>query len=309
MVEQTPIRSMRRYARNGVSDVQGWFEPEDVELAEMFLRFQLRRGLSGNVAEIGVHHGKCFLLLANGVRADEEAVALDVFGDQEKNVDRSGLGDREIFERHVARWAQPDKVRIVQASSLEVTPERAAEVFGKVRFFSVDGGHTGEITAHDLRLAEAVLVPNGLVMLDDILNPHWTGVITGLADYLRTGGQLIPFVVSRNKLFLTTSLEAVRMYRGHYRSQKDELIGKSNVEFFGHTVDVFGQGSRRRRQEDAARAAREAEFKTMQRRLAEAQGRINELEASTSWRVTGPLRAASEVVRRVPRPRRNSNSR
>lgn len=299
MVQQAPIRSMRRYVRGGLSHVAGWFSLDDIELTQMFLVSQLRSGLHGNVAEIGVHHGRCFLLLANSVRDDEEAVALDVFEDQEKNLDRSGRGERDIFEGHVARWADPAKVRILQKSSLDISPEQAADAFGKVRFFSVDGGHTAEITEHDLRLAETVVVPDGIVMLDDILNPHWTGVITGFAAYLRDGGGLVPFAVSDNKLFLTTSTDTATLYRRQSRAKKDDLVGKSHVEFFGHLVDVYGRGSARWRESREVQRARDVEFDRLTRRLEEAEAMIVSLKASRSWRATAPLRAVNEAAHRM----------
>ena len=88
---------------------------------------QDENGVRGNVAEIGVHHGKLFLLLAGDLHDGEEAVALDVFGDQQKNLDRSGKGDRAVFERNFETWAPGAAVRIVQASTFEVAPETARE--------------------------------------------------------------------------------------------------------------------------------------------------------------------------------------
>ena len=63
---------------------------------------QTDAGLRGDVCEIGVHRGTSFLVLTDATSGTERAVAVDVFGDQEKNIDRSGQGDRTIFERHLA---------------------------------------------------------------------------------------------------------------------------------------------------------------------------------------------------------------
>lgn len=294
-------RRLRRYSRTGCRQVDGWFFPEDVELAVSFLTLQLAQGIIGNVAEIGIHHGKSFLLLANGVRADERAIALDVFDDQEKNVDKSGRGDRAIFEANVKKFAPDANLEILQRSSLDVAPDQARATFGDVRFFSVDGGHTAEITAHDLRLAEATLVPGGVVMLDDVLNPHWTGVISGVAEYLRSGGGLVPFAVSRNKLFLTDSRDSVPRYRRRYSAVNADLVGKRNVEFFDHPVDVLGLGSQRWREANAESARlhdRLRQLERQARRVETLEARLRALESSTSWRITAPLRALSSRVRR-----------
>jgi hypothetical protein len=282
------------YRHEGLGQVQGWFDVESAEvIAELLLR-QVDRGIRGNVAEIGVHHGKSFLLLANSTRPDETAVALDVFGDQDKNVDHSGEGDLEVFRTNVASWAPDARLVIHQCSSLDVTPETAVATFGSVRFFSVDGGHTADITHHDLVLAETCLTDDGLVVLDDLLNAHWMGVLTGAARYLTAGDRgLTPFAYSSNKLYLAAE-PAARDYAAHLRDRLPDLLGKEDVEMFGTTIDVYGQGSARRRDAEHARvqAARAVEkqhartrrrARQLRRRLDEAQQRIEELEAR-SWR-------------------------
>ncbi|MDN7123115.1 class I SAM-dependent methyltransferase [Nocardioides sp. ChNu-153] len=321
-------RRISRYVEEGLGAVTGWFETESAEVIASLLRHQLTAGTQGDVAEIGVHHGKSFLLLANGVRPDERAVALDVFDDQHLNVDQSGKGDRAVFERNVAAWADPDRVVVVQGSSTDVAPDRAVETFGHVRLFSVDGGHTSGITCHDLRLAEACLVDDGVVVLDDIFNPHWLGVLSGLRDYLATSSALRPFAVSANKLYLARP-DATGPLVAHLREDMADLLGKPEVEFFGALVDVYGMGSQRRRRaaaEAAARAkdgsAQEQQLRrdlqegrtrlaTVQRELEEArralvacrqaavdaQRRVDAMTGSTSWRVTAPVRAAGGWVK------------
>ena len=49
---------------------------------------QREMGLAGHIAEIGVHHGRSFILLALLARASEKAVAIDVF-EQQKSERRS----------------------------------------------------------------------------------------------------------------------------------------------------------------------------------------------------------------------------
>jgi hypothetical protein len=59
-----------------------------------------------------------------------------------------------------------------------------------------------------LCLAQEVLVPGGIVALDDYMSPHWPGVTEGF--YRFTGAsnrRLKPFFYFQNKLFLTTVSE------------------------------------------------------------------------------------------------------
>ncbi|MBR8059220.1 class I SAM-dependent methyltransferase [Burkholderia dolosa] len=228
-----------RYLEHGMAEVQGWLTPCSASIIAHLSAHQLRIGLSGNVAEIGVHHGKLFILLANLTAPDEAAYAIDIFDDQHKNVDRSGKGDRVIFEENVRKFATHAKVVVIQASSLEL--EGTAFMSASFRLISVDGGHTGEITCNDLHLSEKQLVEGGIVVLDDILNPDWTGVITGLVKYFSEGGALIPFALSANKLYLTTGRDEAAAYASNLRASFPMALSKRSVEFFGFTVDVFNE--------------------------------------------------------------------
>ncbi|HET6168392.1 MAG TPA: class I SAM-dependent methyltransferase [Marmoricola sp.] len=305
MPDKQILERLTTYRELGMPAVEGWFDGESAEVIAALLMIHEDTGVHGNVAEIGVHHGKSFLLLANGIRDDERAIALDVFGDQAKNVDRSGLGDRDRFEANIVSWAAHARVEILQQSSLEVDPAEAPAVFGRVRLFSIDGGHTAEITRHDLRLAEAALVEDGVVVLDDVFNPHWLGVISGLVDYLDGDAGLVPFAFSSNKLYLAGSAASAVHYATALRNELPDLLGKKQVEFLGGEIDIYGQGSRRRRKAAAARPAPPdpKAVVRLEHELAAARRRVAELTSSRSWRVTASLRAGSRLAGRVRRRR------
>lgn len=226
------------YLQGGIEQVKGWIEPiSAVYIAHLSLE-QVRLGLVGDVAEIGVHHGRLFLLLANAITSSETAHAIDVFGDQEKNVDQSGRGDREVFEQNVRHFAPTANVNIIQESSLDLG--NTGFMDSKIRMFSIDGGHTAAITLNDLQVAEKCLVDGGIVILDDVLNPHWLGVVSGLADYVRTGGTLVPFAVSPNKVYLTTNIDHAQKYRDLMTRAFPLSQEKVDIEFFGNSVDYYG---------------------------------------------------------------------
>jgi predicted O-methyltransferase YrrM len=305
---------MEHYRREGLAAVHGWFEPESAEVMALLLEHQVAVGPHGGVAEIGVHHGRSFLLLANGLAPGESGVALDVFERQEDNQDGSGRGDRERFEDNLRRWAPDADVTVVSRSSLEVSSEEAPDVFGAVRMFSVDGGHTAAITRHDLELAEACVVEGGVVVLDDLLNGHWLGVLTGAAAYLLDRPRLAPFACSPNKLYLTDSADAATAYAAHLRQAVPDLLGKRDVEFFGTTVDVYGQGAPRHRAPAAASSAtasaaggghrdlerllrrERAARRAAERDVVALEERLAAVEGSTAWRLTGPARWAAGVI-------------
>ena len=276
--------ALSAYLEGGIGNVEGWLSPTTATMIATLLLAQTEQGVAGDVCEIGVHHGRLFLILANAAAVGETAVAVDVFGDQDKNVDRSGLGDRAVFEANAARYAPDTRIDIVQESSLDLqTPSFLQRRF---RFVSIDGGHTAEATANDLWIAEKTLIGPGIVALDDILSSHWTGVITGLVRYLAEGGALQPIALVPNKLFLAPQASAAR-WRGCLRSRFPLALAKAELEFPGGTVASFNEhpyydreaclGLRRER--DDLRRERDA-----------AVARVRAVHDSTSWRLTAPLR-------------------
>jgi len=178
--------------------------------------------------EIGVHHGRLFILLALLTRDDEYALAVDLFDMQDRNVDRSGAGDIAVFRANLARYAPAAQVQILQGDSVELASSIIDDHRG-MRYISVDGGHLRSTTASDLRVAEALAVKGAIVSLDDIYRVDWSGVTAGLALYFKSGGRLVPFCLSPNKVHLTTSPEWARTYASRLRSMFNT---NRSIEFF-----------------------------------------------------------------------------
>lgn len=228
----------RAYAYRGHRRVEGWLTDTSARVILELGRWQAQQGISGGVGEIGVHHGRLFLLLDLLRREHERAFAIDIFGEQHLNVDGSGLGDKEVFLDNVRRVVGGiDHLTVIERSSTEVTAEEITEAVGPVRLFSVDGGHTAEITLSDLRLAERSLAPDGLVVLDDVFNESWPGVLTGFSRHLADpDAELVPFAISPNKVLLTNR-DVADDYRAVLRSVR--LHGMvTEDELFGHRVAI-----------------------------------------------------------------------
>jgi len=293
--------SLANYLELGIGRVEGWLLPTAASIVGHLLVHQTSAGLRGDVCEIGVHHGKLFLILANATVPGERAVAVDVFGDQEKNIDGSGSGDREIFERHLATYAPSATVDIIQESSLDL--ERLGFLSRRFRFVSIDGGHTASITANDLRLAECTTLKGGIVAVDDILSHDWTGVLSGVSTYLAEGGTLVPFALVPNKLLLTTDAEAAAQGRALMRRSFPLALSKQELEFLGGAVDSYNEQPYYTREANAGlrRALDDlyGQRELLAHQLAAAHAEAASLRASTSWRMTAPLRALARTVRRT----------
>lgn len=236
------------YRHVGHRLVGGWLAPEVLAITAVLDAAQRSKGVTGAVAEIGVHHGKFFIALNCLQRDGEPSVAVDVFGDQDLNLDSSGRGDVDIFRKNVERWSSLETVTIHTGDSTKLTPESLRGIAGtSIRLFSVDGGHTEAIVSSDMRVAEATLSEGGIVIADDIFNEQWPEVLIGTFAYLAGGGRLVPFIIGFNKVFFALP-EDVDHYRNaattHFAPRL--LVYTKNARFAGHEVLVIGRTPRNR---------------------------------------------------------------
>ena len=161
-------KSLNAYLAHGHQLVKGWLFPGAPQAIVLLSEEQRRSRLSGGVAEIGVHHGKLFILLYLLSSDNELAVAIDLFSHQELNIDHSGAGDLECFKRNLCRHADTRRLVVHEGDSMQLTAAQLLELGGgPLRMISIDGGHTADITAHDLATAEGALAEGGIVLLDD----------------------------------------------------------------------------------------------------------------------------------------------
>src|SRR5215475_10741992 len=184
--------------------VPGWLNEGAMSAVIAFAGWQHRNNVHDDVAEIGVHHGKFFILLANLRRRHEHAFAIDIFDDQHLNVDKSGQGDLPKFMENLRRYSSESGVTVLKKDSKALTRGNFySGRRGNIRLFSIDGSHTATHTCSDLRLAAQLIGSDGLIILDDFFNPDWPGVQEGLYRYLRDPHcDTAPFAYGNNKVFL-----------------------------------------------------------------------------------------------------------
>jgi hypothetical protein len=190
-----------RYAIRDIGSVEGWVSESATTATLLLAQAQDRAAVAGDIAEIGIHHGKYFILLAQFLNPGETGLAIDLFGRQAANLDGSGHGDLDRFRQNLTTHLGPDPaVVVLEADSLSLTTDRlGARAF---RMVSIDGGHTAAHVLNDLALFEPVLHEHGFVVVDDFYNPAWPGVNEGMFRYWLTGGALRPFAYGGNKLYL-----------------------------------------------------------------------------------------------------------
>lgn len=196
-------------------DVEGWFFPIDAYAFAMFDDIQKLEKISGNVFEIGVHHGKTAVFLGRMANVDEIVGVCDVFGAQQDNVDRSGEGSRDLFLANMrAHTAVPaERLSVFEKRSSTLT---ADETTTRCRFFHIDGGHRSEDVFADLVTADRAVLPDGVIALDDVFNSNWPGVGEGFYNFIASRPDaFMPIFIGGNKVYFTRP-DATMLYEKHW---------------------------------------------------------------------------------------------
>ncbi|MFD7952941.1 class I SAM-dependent methyltransferase [Streptomyces ardesiacus] len=188
-----------------LNDVPGWFWPLDQVLFSWFLERQERLGTRGDLLELGAYLGKSAILLGHRLRDGERLTVCDLFGAEppdaanraEAAKSYSSL-TRQAFERNYLSF-HDTLPTIVQAPSSAVVDEVAP---GTCRFVHVDASHLYEHVEGDIGAAKELLVPEGIVVLDDFRSEHTPGVAVAAWEAVLNRG-LRPVCLSSQKLYGT----------------------------------------------------------------------------------------------------------
>ena len=225
--------NLGNYLVNGFDRVEGWCSPRLFPIVEFMNSLPINR--DGGACEIGVHHGKLYILLNQVIAAHEKSYAIDVFDHQHLNIDHSGDGNRTVFVENLIQYdvhkGRNTTILPYDSTDPAVQLDRIITP-GSIRFMSIDGGHTPEHTINDLNLASRIISNQGVVILDDILNHWWMGVIEGVCKFLLSTPTLVPFAVGDNKMYF-----AKLSYKDYYYSAfNNSPFRTKEITFFGHKI-------------------------------------------------------------------------
>lgn len=224
---------LNKYKSDGFDKVQGWCKNKNFDIIEILDGAPLNK--VGGCLEIGVHHGKFYILMNSVIDADFKSYAVDLFENQELNIDKSGKGNLQYFKENLNKYDRHKGANteiIIGDSTDAATIKKLKNAVGDLRFISVDGGHTAQHTASDLALACSLISNEGVVVLDDILNHHWLGVLEGAVTYLNSKPTLTPFAIGQNKLLFSKI-----SYRDCYFDIfKNSNLCTKHAIFFGYPV-------------------------------------------------------------------------
>ncbi len=233
-------RAVEKYIKKSLGKIGGWFAPEAAQIISTINDLQKRESISGDLCEIGLHHGRIFGLFTHLAQSNEELVGIDLFELQEQNIDLSGCGSKAIVEKTIAKYGNSATTsHLITADSTTLTKEDIA-LHNPFRLFSIDGGHTADITYSDLVLAVSTICEGGVIIIDDYFNEAWPGVSEGVIRYMNERGDLFPIAIGANKYLFTNSERSAEKYRHVlvHKSGVMELLTKES-EAFGKPVIVL----------------------------------------------------------------------
>jgi hypothetical protein len=232
---------IQKYLSRGHKKIEGWFSRDALEIINEINNIQSSENISGSLGEIGVHHGKFFVLLSLISRQNKICLAIDLFEKQSENIDNSGCGDKNILLNNLKRnRCNLANIKILSKNSLDITPEELLNYSGnKLRLFSIDGGHTAEILENDLKLGESVICPGGIIILDDYFDQQWPGVSEGTLKYLISGdSKLIPLAIFDDKIVFTNDANIKKTYISELSKLSPRYIIK-DTRYMGETILIF----------------------------------------------------------------------
>ena len=219
------------------TSIEGAFQFDAALLFMAYNQLINSQGIFGDVLEIGVRQGLSSIAVAALRGPGRRCFAVDLFADlQSENISRSGVGDKAAFIGNMsAFYENTDFLQIISSNSLALKPGDLGSEFS---FCHIDGGHSDPETYHDLELCYQILMPGGLVAVDDYFNPSFPGVCEGAFRFmLEYPGALTPVAIGFNKVLFRkpgSSLNLNAMFANIF-----SYIPRDTATLWGSPVNLF----------------------------------------------------------------------
>lgn len=201
IIKSDIIKFMTNFKYKSIKKIPGWLAWTDYEIFREIILFQ-NTNLPHSIAEIGVHHGKSFIPMSIFSKT-RKLYAIDIFNNQEGNIDNSGDGDLKAFIKNLKKY-QIDQQRVIidQRLSTDTKSNDILDKVGKVSFFHIDGGHHYDAVINDINLAVDVSDENSVIVLDDVYRSEWPDVsLAAFSSDSFKNNDFIPFAIGFNKTY------------------------------------------------------------------------------------------------------------
>ncbi|NNH59441.1 class I SAM-dependent methyltransferase [Rhizobium laguerreae] len=180
-----PFETVREKAEG----IEGMLSGFSVQVMDSVLTFQRAVGSNGGILEFGVYKGRSAAVLSAHVQPSERFVLVDV----ERYVDDETIS---------GLFSKPD-FHLGSSEEFARSYPHYSDLKRKIRFMHVDSSHSYRTTLNELKLADALLAPDGVLCLDDFSNLHYSQILPALYKYLyRTWTDLRVFMVTDAKCYI-----------------------------------------------------------------------------------------------------------
>lgn len=205
--------------------VKGSFNDASAACWSFLMDWQNANGISGNLFEIGVQYGRSAVFSSLYMQEKEIAGFCDLYLRKEAVdlLNTIGAGEK----------------RFLKMSSAQLTPSiQAPEFIANCRWVHIDGSHSGSIFANDLRVANALLGGDGIIVVDDFFSVQYPQITAAVFDFLRSNPWDLRLVLAGyNKGYLCRPLKAQELLHhikdNFYSGMCDR--GQRNIRVFKST--------------------------------------------------------------------------
>jgi len=229
------------FLADGYMRIRGMSSRFAAAISGRVLLHQSALGIAGDLAELGTFEGRFFVAMAKLLQPGEHALGIDIFTWPSpavydhllENCVASGLDSGSYTVWKV-------DTRTINAADLQVKLPG-----GKARFIHVDSEHIPECLDHELELAHAVLHPDGVMALDDMLHPGYPTLITNVLAYLKRHPEMrVMCIIDRESItaaakFLVCRADRAERYQQHLIAAYPAFHYVLNADFLGYHALVL----------------------------------------------------------------------
>ena len=220
------IAEVDRYIADGYPSVVGMSSQFAAAITCGLMRIQTELGITGPVVEIGPFEGRFFIALAKALAPGETVLGIDLFD----------WPNPEVQGRCIAncdKHGVPASARVIwKTDSRKLTAESLLAKLGgqRPRLQHIDGEHSRQVLSNDLELATAVMAPEGILVLDDMLHPGYPTLMVAVHAYLERHQEMcVLAIIDRETIVAATKFVLCR--KDWFKRYEEALLAayKDNV--------------------------------------------------------------------------------
>ncbi|MBF0169005.1 MAG: class I SAM-dependent methyltransferase [Alphaproteobacteria bacterium] len=197
---ESPYFKALDYVSNHMDQVDGFLSPLDAGLLMAIDLAQKGAGITGNLAEIGVLHGRSAFLLAHLAGSGETVQAIDIFDlywpNPPFNLPDAFIGNALKLGVDLQHF------NLVKADTTKEAG-RVAQSLGKAgtRLFHIDGDHRLMHILADSKIALEATSPEGVIVFDDVFSYLMPEVTEGILKTFAGRTDFVPLALSPHKAY------------------------------------------------------------------------------------------------------------